>query len=116
MAGGHTSSAKRAAPDGSFTTCWRSWVDPIRVGQVITSLLDNARRASPGGTIEVEVRRVGPGAELTVHDDGPGVPIEEREHVFERFVRLDTGRARDLGGSGLGLAIALGIAKTDGAV
>ena len=91
-----------------------AWIDAGRIEQVITSLLDNARRASPGGTIEVEVRRVGQGAELTVHDDGPGIPIEERQRIFERFVRLDTGRARDRGGSGLGLAIALGIAKTHG--
>ncbi|MER6798587.1 ATP-binding protein, partial [Amycolatopsis mediterranei] len=52
---------------------------------------------------------------LTVRDDGPGIPAEHRERVFDRFVRLDDDRAReDDGGSGLGLAIAAEIARTHG--
>jgi signal transduction histidine kinase len=42
---------------------------------------------------------------LTVEDDGPGIADDDRERVFDRFTRLDAGRARDEGGSGLGLAV-----------
>jgi signal transduction histidine kinase len=42
---------------------------------------------------------------IIVEDDGPGIPESDRQRVFERFVRLDEARARDVGGSGLGLAI-----------
>jgi signal transduction histidine kinase len=44
-------------------------------------------------------------ATLIIADDGPGIPPADRDRVFERFVRLDEGRARDAGGTGLGLAI-----------
>ncbi|MEE2814438.1 MAG: ATP-binding protein [Actinomycetota bacterium] len=51
---------------------------------------------------------------VQVEDDGTGVPIEERERIFDRFVRLDEARARDAGGSGLGLAIVREIAIAHG--
>ena len=52
---------------------------------------------------------------LAVDDDGRGVPAEERERIFERFVRLDEARDRDSGGSGLGLAIVHELAVAHGA-
>ena len=52
--------------------------------------------------------------ELTVDDDGPGIPVEERERVFDRFTRLDDGRARDAGGLGLGLSMVKAITEQHG--
>jgi signal transduction histidine kinase len=51
---------------------------------------------------------------LAVADDGEGVPKEQRERIFERFVRLDDARTRDEGGAGLGLAIARDVAHRHG--
>jgi signal transduction histidine kinase len=51
---------------------------------------------------------------LVVADDGPGVPEQQRERIFERFVRLDESRHTDSGGAGLGLAIARDIARDHG--
>ena len=78
--------------------------DRAALGQVVRNLVDNAarhaRRGRGGGRV-----RDGDRVVLIVDDDGPGIPEDQRERVFERFVRLDEARARDAGGSGLGLAI-----------
>ncbi|SON63220.1 putative sensor histidine kinase TcrY [Mycobacterium simulans] len=89
--------------------------DPTRVAQILSNLLDNARRYTPaGGSITVDLGTGGGVAELTVTDTGPGVPEDERYRIFERLVRLDAGRARDHGGAGLGLAIARALARAHG--
>lgn len=74
------------------------------LGRVVANLLDNATRYART-TVEVSVRRNGSSVVLAVDDDGPGVPAAESDRVFERFVRLDAGRARTGGGAGLGLAV-----------
>jgi signal transduction histidine kinase len=91
-------------------------VDPARFQQIMTNILGNAIRHTPrNGTIRIESvpgsssenRSSEAGAvTIAIEDTGPGIPREERERVFERFVRLDDGRGRSDGGSGLGLAIA----------
>jgi len=89
--------------------------DPLRLGQILTNLLDNARHATPaGGTVTVDVRRRGGQVLLEVADTGPGVPATERALIFERFGRGDASRSRDTGGAGLGLPIARGLAVAHG--
>jgi signal transduction histidine kinase len=83
--------------------------DPARLAQVLGNLLDNARRHTPPGA-PVAVH-VGDGR-VRVTDHGPGVPVADRERIFDRLVRLD--EARTDGGAGLGLAIARGIARAHG--
>jgi signal transduction histidine kinase len=72
--------------------------------RVLANLVDNAVRHARSA-VSLEVHTEGGHAVLTVADDGPGIPADERERVFERFARLDDARDRDAGGTGLGLAI-----------
>ncbi|MEV5747708.1 HAMP domain-containing sensor histidine kinase [Actinoallomurus sp. NPDC052308] len=86
--------------------------DELRLRQVIRNLLTNALQHTPAGTpVEVTVHsgRLGdsPAAVLEVADQGPGMPREQAERVFERFYRADPARSR--GGTGLGLAIVAGL-------
>ncbi len=74
------------------------------VARVLRNLLDNAVRHA-NSTVEIAVKRRKTLAVLSVADDGPGIPAQDRTRVFDRFVRLDSDRSRDGGGSGLGLAI-----------
>ncbi|YCK39154.1 sensor histidine kinase [Actinomadura sp. ATCC 39365] len=75
--------------------------DALDLSRVLTNLMDNAVRHTSS---KVEVALTADGV-LTVTDDGPGIPEQDRERVFNRFTRLDSGRSRDEGGAGLGLAI-----------
>jgi len=79
------------------------------------NLLENAVAAA-ASRVEVTLHADGPGAVLVVEDDGPGIPTDQRDRVFERFVRLDGARDRTTGGSGLGLAIVSSIARQHGGV
>jgi two-component system OmpR family sensor kinase len=89
--------------------------DPQALGGVLRNLLDNASRAAgPGGHVQVVLGAQGTTAVVDVVDDGPGVPAEDRERIFDRLVRLDAARSVDSGGSGLGLAIARGTARAHG--
>lgn len=90
--------------------------DAARLEQVLGNLVDNAARATGGrGHVVVSVGHDAAGAAtLTVTDDGPGVPEEDRERVFDRLVRLDEARRSGDGGAGLGLPLARGLARAHG--
>ncbi|TQM79765.1 signal transduction histidine kinase [Saccharothrix saharensis] len=80
------------------------------LARLLDNLLDNAERHATG-RVGVRLAATGGVAWLDVVDDGPGIPLEDRERVFERFTRLDDARTRDTGGTGLGLPIARRIAE-----
>lgn len=80
------------------------------LAQAIGNLLDNAIKFSPAGTpLRLEVSAADDRVRVTIRDQGPGIPPEEREHVLKRFVRLDT--ARSAPGSGLGLSLVAAVAR-----
>lgn len=78
--------------------------DPNALGRLVRNLVDNAIRHAHGA-VHLECAAVDGHAVVVVADDGPGVPIEDRRRVFDRFVRLDSPRDRTSGGAGLGLSI-----------
>ena len=96
--------------------------DRIRLQQVLANLVSNAVQHTPAGTpVEVTVQpapttdpAVDPMHTLLVTDKGPGIPVADQRHIFERFWRGDTSRARRTGGSGLGLAIVSSIVAAHG--
>jgi len=95
-------------------------VDPGRMTQVLTNIIDNALRHTPeGGKIVLSARDANANdqVELAIQDSGPGLNAEDIERIFDRFYRTDSSRQRDdafPGGSGLGLAIARSIVQAHG--
>jgi signal transduction histidine kinase len=89
--------------------------DKDRLRQVVDNLLANVRAHTPPGTATtVRVDEVGDETEIVVHDNGPGMPVDEARRVFERFYRVDPARSRTAGGSGLGLSIVAAIVAAHG--
>lgn len=85
---------------------------PVALRRCLTNLLDNAVKYGHMAKVSAEVE--GGFAVIRVHDDGPGIPEEEMEKVFDPFYRLESSRSRDTGGTGLGLTIARNIAEQHG--
>jgi len=89
--------------------------DLQRLEQILGNLMDNSLRHTPdGGTVRLAADTEGSAIRIAVEDSGPGIPADSIERIFERFYRLDSGRARAEGGSGLGLAIARKLAEAHG--
>ncbi len=85
--------------------------------RLFLNLVDNAIKFTPpGGRVSVGAERLGPQAVIAIHDTGPGIPVDQRVHLFERFYRAGSDRSRTdgQGGAGLGLAIAHEIARAHG--
>lgn len=77
-----------------------------RLSQVVSNLLSNAIKYSPdGGKVEVSARRRDGFVEVTVRDQGIGIPVQQQEKIFTKFFRVDSSDTRRIGGTGLGLAL-----------
>ncbi len=87
--------------------------NPASLRRILDNLAGNAIRHA-ASTVRLSARRADGSLRIDVVDDGPGVPPADRERVFDRFTRLDDGRARDEGGAGLGLAIVRELVQAHG--
>jgi two-component system, OmpR family, sensor histidine kinase ChvG len=91
-----------------------TWIPPGRLEQVVENLLDNAASFSPpGGCVRIVVAREGSALVLRVSDDGPGIPAEHRDRIFDRFFSFRPGEEKGVH-SGLGLSIVKAIAESHG--
>lgn len=90
-------------------------VEADRIRQILVNLLTNAHEYSPeGASIAVSAQAVGAEVEISVSDNGPGIPEDQLERIFERFTRGEAGLTQRVGGTGLGLAISKSLVELHG--
>lgn len=90
-------------------------VEPDRIRQILVNLLTNAHEYSPeGASIWVSARALDAEVEISVTDDGPGIPEDQLGRIFDRFTRGDAGLTQRVGGTGLGLAISKSLVEVHG--
>lgn len=88
-----------------------AYIDADAFMHIINNFLENAIKYTPqNGLIEISIQDTQKGIEVSVSDNGPGIELKYQKRVFERFFRIDKGRAREEGGSGLGLSIVRNLA------
>src|SRR5262249_47676051 len=97
-----------SAEPGSVVT------DRSTLERIMLNLVENAGKYAPESAIELLAARRDDAVEFTVVDHGPGIPAEDRERVFERFVQLDQSSTRRQGGTGLGLHLCRQLAEVVG--
>lgn len=103
-----TGAAVELSTDGDLRLPLR----PNAIRRSFTNLIDNARRFAD--QVMVRARRRGEAIEVTIDDDGPGIPVDQREEVFKPFFRLEGSRNPETGGVGLGLTIARDVVRGHG--
>jgi signal transduction histidine kinase len=101
---GETVLERRVPVDTSRVSAGRVRGSSVQLARAVRNLLENACRHA-ASKVEVTLTTTQDDVTLLVDDDGPGIAPEDRARVFDRFTRLDDGRARDAGGVGLGLAM-----------
>ncbi len=90
-------------------------IDEDKVMQVLDNIISNANKYSPdGGRISFYLKKFEDEIEVSIADEGLGVPDEDLANVFDRFFRVDKARSREMGGTGLGLAIAREVIEAQG--
>ncbi len=93
----------------------RVYADKDKISQVLVNLLSNALKYTPeGGMVVINIRYNDVNTEISVTDNGPGIPGEDLPYIFERFYRADKSRNKLTGGSGIGLAICKSIVLAHG--
>jgi signal transduction histidine kinase len=89
--------------------------DEAKLHQILSNLVENALKYSPPDTrVTIKAVHVDGGIEVSVHDEGPGIPAEEQARVFDRFYQVDSSPTRKVGGTGLGLYICRKMAEAIG--
>ncbi len=110
---GNNAKTEGTAVDMSGVAAVQTTGNRQQLGRAIRNLVENAK-SHTAGSMALSLYEDGEFAVVTVADDGPGVPADQRDRIFERFARLDDARSQDAGGTGLGLAIAREIAHRHG--
>ncbi len=100
---------ERGVPDASITGDWH------RLLQVMANLISNASKFSPAGSrVDVKLTPNGRTVRVAVKDNGPGVPLDFRDTIFDKFTQSDMSDSREKGGTGLGLSISKAIVEVHG--